>query len=227
MINLDLIAGILGLLLTVMVFSYLVGDNFFFRLAMNLLIGVSAGYAAAVLIQLVIIPHLVQPLLSGNGNAFYLSLVVCLFALLLLTTFFSRINHLARLPLALLFGLIAAVSIFGLARGTLAPQMLAIVNRFSPELLYKDNLPDWMALVKAAAMLLGVIAVLLYFDHHVGRWQGNIKITPLSENASGVGRVFIGITFGAIFAGVFATALLALIGRIAWIQNLLSVWLGF
>ena len=227
MINLDLIAGILGLLLTIMVFSYLAGDNLFFRLAMHLLIGVSAGYAAALLIQLVLIPHLVQPLLLGSGNAFYLSLAVCLFTLLLLTVFLGRFNHLARLPLAFLIGLIAAVSIFGLARGTLAPQMLAIVNRFSPELLYKDNLPDWMALVKAAAMLLGVIAVLLYFDHHFSRGQNNAKLAPLSENASGVGRIFIGITFGAIFAGVFATALLALIGRIAWIQNLLMRWLGY
>lgn len=227
MINPDLVAGILGLLLTVMVFSYLAGDNFFFRLAMHILIGVGAGYAAALLIQLVLIPHLVQPLLSGNGNAFYLSLAVCLFTLLLLTVFFGRLNYLARLPLAFLVGLIAAVSIFGLARGTLAPQMLAIVNRFSPELLYKDKLPDWMALLKAAAMLLGVIAVLLYFDHHVGRGQANAKMAPLSENASGAGRIFIGITFGAIFAGVFATALLALIGRLAWIQNLLMVWLGY
>ena len=227
MINPDLIAGILGFLLTVMVFSYLAGDNFFFRLAMRILIGVGAGYAAALLIQLVLIPHLVQPLLSGNGNAFYLSLAVCLFTLLLLTVFLGRFKYLTRLPLAFLVGLIAAISIFGLSRGTLAPQILAIVNRFSPELLYTDNLPDWTALVKAAAMLLGVIAVLLYFDHRVSRGTADAKIVPLSENASGVGRIFIGITLGAIFAGVFATALLALIGRMAWIQNLVMGWLGY
>jgi hypothetical protein len=226
LINFDLIAGILGLLLTVMVFSYLAGDNFFFRLAMHLLIGVGGGYAAGLIIQLVLIPHLVQSLLLGSGDVFYLSLTVCLFILLLLTALVGRFNHLARLPLAFLVGLIAAVSIFGFARGTLAPQILAIVNRFSPELLYKNNLPDWLALVKAAAMLLGVIAVLLYFDHHIGPARGNAKLTTLSENASGVGQIFIGITFGAIFAGVFATALLALIGRMAWIQNLLTGWLG-
>lgn len=226
MINYDLIAGVLGLLLTVMVFSYLAGDNIFFRLAMHLLIGVGAGYVAALLIQLVLIPHLVQPLFSGSGNAFYLSLAVCLFILLLLTVFVGRFNYLARLPLAFLIGLIAAVSIFGLARGTLAPQMLAIINRFSPELLYTNNLPDWMALLNAAAMLLGVISVLLYFDHHLGRAHGTARLAPLSENASGVGQIFIGISFGAIFAGVFATALLALIGRMAWIQNLLMGWFG-
>lgn len=226
MINFDLIAGVLGLLLTVMVFSYLAGDNIFFRLALHLLIGVGAGYAAALLIQFVLIPYLVQPLLSGSGNAFYLSLVVCLFILLLLTAFLGRFKHLARLPLAFLIGLIAAVSIFGLARGTLAPQLLAIINRFSPELLYTNNLPDWMALVKAAAMLLGVISVLLFFDHRISRPAGNARFAPFSENASGVGQIFVGISFGAIFAGVFATALLALIGRIAWIQNLLTGWFG-
>ena len=227
MINFDLIAGVLGLLLTVMVFSYLAGDNIFFRLAMHLLIGVGAGYAAALLIQMVLIPHLVQPLLSGSGNAFYLSLAVCLFILLLLTAFLGRFNHLARLPLAFLIGLIAAVSIFGLARGSLAPQILAIINRFSPELLYSNNQPDWMALLKAAAMLLGVISVLLYFDHRISHTRDKANLAPFSENASGVGQIFIGISFGAIFAGVFATALLALIGRMAWIQTLVMGWFGY
>lgn len=226
MINSELVAGVLGLLLTIMVFSYLAGDKFFFRLAMNLLIGVGAGYAAALIIQLVIIPHLVKPLLTGSGNVFYLSLAMCAFIALLLTAFFGRFRQVARLPLAFLIGLIAAVSIFGLARGSLAPQLLAIVNRFSPELLYKESLPDWLALVKAAAMLIGVIAVLLYFDHRVGRGQANSNLPLLSENTIGVGRIFIGISFGAIFAGVFATALVALLGRIAWIGNLLMGWLG-
>ncbi len=227
MINFDLIAGVLGLLLTVMVFSYLAGDNIFFKLSMHLLIGVGAGYATALLIQFVLIPHLLQPLLSGSGSVFYLSLTACLVILLLLTAFLGRFNHLVRMPLAFLVGLIAAVSIFGLARGTLAPQLLAIINHFSPELLYTNNLPDWMALVEAAAMLLGVISVLLYFDHRISTVNGNDRFVPFSENASGVGKIFIGISFGAIFAGVFATALLALIGRIAWIQNLLMGWFGF
>jgi len=226
LISFDLIAGVLGLLLTVMVFSYLAGDKILFRLAMHLLIGVGAGYTAALLIQLVLIPYLVRPLLSGSGEVFYLSLVVCVFILLLLTTFFSRFNHLARLPLALLIGVIAAVSVFGLARGTLAPQMLAIINRFSPELLYEGNLPDWMGLVKASTILLGVIAVLLYFDHHVGWPLGKASTATLSENASGIGQIFIGISFGAIFAGVYATALLALIGRMDWVHHLLTGWLG-
>ncbi len=227
MINFDLVAGVLGLLLTVMVFSYLVGDNIFFRLAMHLLIGVSAGYACALIIQFVLIPHLVWPLLSGSGNVFYLSLFVCLFTLLLLTSFSGRFKHLARLPLALLIGLIAAVSIFGLARGTLAPQILAIVNRFSPELLYQNNLPNWTTLLQAVTMLLGVIAVLLYFDHQFGQTRVKAKIDFLSDNSFGIGQLFIGISFGAIFAGVFATALLALIGRMAWVQNLFMGWLGY
>ena len=227
MINFDLIAGVLGLLLTVMVFSYLAGNNIFFRLAMHLLIGVGAGFAAAVLIQMVLIPYLVQPLLSGSGTAFNLSLAACLFILLLLTAFLSRFNHLSRLPLAFLIGLIAAVSIFGLARGSLAPQIMAIINRFSPELLYANNQPDWMALFKAVAMLLGVISVLLYFDHRISHPRGNANLAPFSDNASGVGQIFIGVSFGAIFAGVFATALLALIGRMAWIQTLVMGWFGY
>ncbi|MEA4812450.1 MAG: hypothetical protein VB108_07775 [Anaerolineaceae bacterium] len=227
MINLDLIGGILGLILTVMVFSYLAGDNFFFRVALTLLIGVGAGYTAALLVQKVLLPHLIQPLLNGKGPSFYLSLFSCFFILLLLSSFFGNVRHLARIPLALMMGTLAAVSLYGLARGTLAPQILALVNRFSPVVLYQENQPEWLAIVKAAAMLLGVISVLLYFDRHRLPQQGGKSYSSLSEGLSEVGQVFIGISFGAIFAGVFATALIALLGRIGWVQTLMMGWLGY
>jgi predicted membrane protein len=39
----DLIWGIIGFLLSILVFSYLIGDNPLFRFAIHLFIGVSAG----------------------------------------------------------------------------------------------------------------------------------------------------------------------------------------
>ena len=54
-IQLDLITGFLSFLFTVLILSYLVGDNPAFRLAIHAFIGVSAGYVAMVVFRQIII----------------------------------------------------------------------------------------------------------------------------------------------------------------------------
>ena len=44
----EFLSAALGLILTLLVFSYLIGDNPLFRIAIYLFIGVSSGYAASV-----------------------------------------------------------------------------------------------------------------------------------------------------------------------------------
>jgi hypothetical protein len=46
------------------------------------------------------------------------------------------------------------------------------------------------------------------------------------EGLSKVGQVFMGITLGAIFAGVFSTALLALIDRMAFLGEAFQKIIG-
>ncbi len=46
--SIEIISALVGFLLTLMVFSYLIGDNPLFRIAVYLFIGVSSGYAATV-----------------------------------------------------------------------------------------------------------------------------------------------------------------------------------
>ena len=48
MTTLDIILGIISCILTIMVLSYLVGDNPMFRIAIFIFVGVSAGYVGAV-----------------------------------------------------------------------------------------------------------------------------------------------------------------------------------
>jgi len=45
----DVAAAALGFFLTVAILSYVLGDNVLFRIAAHLLIGVTAGYLAAVI----------------------------------------------------------------------------------------------------------------------------------------------------------------------------------
>ena len=62
----DLVTGLLSFLLTLMILSYLVGDNPAFRVAVYIFVGVSAGYAAAVAWWQVIYPKVLLPLLTGS-----------------------------------------------------------------------------------------------------------------------------------------------------------------
>ncbi|MEN4099916.1 MAG: hypothetical protein ROW52_08335, partial [Anaerolineaceae bacterium] len=60
----DLIWTIVGFILTLMVFSYLFGDNPLFRLTTYLFIGVTAGFSAVMVIYHVLMPRLLFPLLE-------------------------------------------------------------------------------------------------------------------------------------------------------------------
>src|SRR5512136_2039240 len=60
-----LIGPIVAMLLTIMVLSYLIGDNPLFRLASHLFIGVAAGYAGALAARSVLWPGLLQPIVQA------------------------------------------------------------------------------------------------------------------------------------------------------------------
>ena len=83
------------------------------------------------------------------------------------------------------------------------------------------------ALGNGAVILLGTIFSLAYF--HFGakpKADGSMHRMGLIEFLAWPGRIFIGITLGAIFAGVYASALTALIERIASIINFITTLLG-
>ena len=101
---LDVIIGLIGFALTLMVFSYLLGDNFFFRAALYLLVGVSSGYIAAVLITKVILPLLIAPIQANNGQFSLLMVIPLLLCLLLVLMLFPRTVSAGKLPVMSLDG---------------------------------------------------------------------------------------------------------------------------
>ena len=62
----DLITGVLGFLFTILIFSYLLGDNPLFRIGTYIFVGVVSGYVAAVAVWQVIYPRLVYPMIHGS-----------------------------------------------------------------------------------------------------------------------------------------------------------------
>ena len=216
---LDVIIGLIGFALTLMVFSYLLGDNFFFRAALYLLVGVSSGYIAAVLITKVILPLLIAPIQANNGQFSLLMVVPLLLCLLLVLMLFPRTVSAGKLPLAFLVGVMAAMTIAGVSRGTLAPQLLSIVNRFSPSLVQISGQPAWGQILEAVFILLGVVAVLFTFHHRTHRKDDAEARSGLVEGLSSIGQVIIGITFGMLFVGFYTTALTALIGQLGTLKD--------
>ena len=53
--KLDLLLMFAGVVLSLIVFSYLLGDKLFFGISMYLLVGVTTGYAAVVLLKRVLL----------------------------------------------------------------------------------------------------------------------------------------------------------------------------
>ncbi len=214
----DLITGGISFLLTLMVLSYLIGDNPLFRVAIYIFIGVSAGYVAAITWHQVLYPQLIVPMLSGSMGERLLLIIPMVLGLLLLLKLSPRTASLGTPSMAFLVGVGAAVAIGGAVMGTLFPQVGAAMNAFNLSNAGKYWLEH---LSEALVMLIGTITALVYF--HFGAKatatgpQRGLFVSILSR----VGQVFIAVTFGVLFAGVFVAAMTALIERVNFIVTFL------
>ena len=220
----ELFTLIVGVALTVMVLSYILGDRLFFGVATHILIGVSAGFLALVIIQKVILPYLITPLADPASPGFLLALVPLALSILLVLMLFRRGTQAGAIPLAFLGGALAALAIIGVTRGTLAPQILSMLGRFEPSQLMHEAQPQWAAIIEALMVLLGVISVLFVFHHRGQSKAGKVLRPVFLEGIGSIGQIFIGITFGALFVGIFSSALIALISSLSEIIKFVTLW---
>jgi hypothetical protein len=216
----NLISGGISFLLTLMVLSYLIGDNPAFRVVIYIFIGVSAGYAAAITWHQVLYPRLLIPLISGNLGERLLILFPLVLGLLLLFKISRKTSRLGTPAMAFLVGVGAAVAIGGAVMGTLFPQSQASINAFdlSNATSYKLE-----RLSEAAIMLVGTLTTLVYFHFGAKTTSSGPQRRKLVKVLSLIGQVFIAITFGVLFAGVFVAAITALIERIYFLIHFLSI----
>src|SRR5258708_24143250 len=103
----DLIAGGTAFLFTLMILSYLIGDNPLFRIAVFIFVGVSAGYVAAVAWWQVLWPDLFWPLLNGALMQRALLAVPLILSALLLLKVSPRLTRLGTPSLAFFVGVSA------------------------------------------------------------------------------------------------------------------------
>jgi hypothetical protein len=206
----QLLFTLVGFVLTIMVFSYLFGDNILFRIASYLFVGVAGGYVGALVIDQVILPRLIYPLLQGSLAERILACIPLLLSALLLGKLSPRLARLGTIPMAYLVGVGAAIAVGGAVFGTLLGQIRGIAEPFN--LSTPGN--TFGGLLEGLILLIGAASTLVYFQFSAtARPDQPPRRAPWIEGVSLAGQVFIGITLGALFAGVYAAAITALVER--------------
>jgi hypothetical protein len=243
----DLIALILPPLLTIMVLSYLIGDNPFFRIAMHLFIGLAAGYAGSIAWHNVLKPGLIDPLFSaGLGGVFAPPMIVTVIVpwvliLILILKFSPTTARFATLPMALLVGVGAAVIVGGAISGTLIPQTLAAMQSLIPISEPGQSIDVLLEqLISPVIVILGTISTLIFFQFTMRRTvTGELPRTTFVLFGLNLpkptvvlrwfGQVFIATTFGVMYAGALAATIIILSERIQFlwdaVQEIVN-WVG-
>ena len=192
---------IIGAVLTLCVLTYLIGDNVFFRLAVYVLIGASAAYAAVVVIFDVLIPRIQQG--ATNPGMLVVTIIALILGAMLLFKVSPRLAWLGNLPVGYLVGVGAATVLGGAIIGTLGPQIVATgAPATSPSGGSADDLLNFIVVV-------GTIVTLLSFGYY--RTQRNVALQAINV----VGRrFFLMVALGATFALVFMASATLLFDRI-------------
>jgi len=204
----DYIGAIAGAVLTVLTLSYILGDNPLYRLALHILVGASVGYAVAMAANAVL-DQAVVPALQGGTAEQYSLLLPVLLGILLLFKAVPRWAPWGNVSMAFLMGVGAAVAISGALLGTILPQATAT-----------GSMQDWLqsgmsGLVINALVAAGTICALLAFTFTTSQRRGLAGLWASAVRlAGGVGRFFLVVAFGTVFAGALTASLSVLIGRI-------------
>jgi hypothetical protein len=195
---------IVGLLLTVFILSYVIGDNPLYRLAVHILVGVSAAFAAVVVVRDVFAPILASIRVDGDSSMGLFWLIPLILALLLLLKAFPRTAWLGNSAMASLIGIGAAVGLVGAVAGTLLPQIL----------IQFENV--WIALTVA---LLTILTLAYFFFTGRVAFDGRVEMPKWYPVTAYAGRIVITITLAALFAAVINTSLVLLIQRVAFYSD--------
>jgi hypothetical protein len=210
------IGGIVAGLLTLMVFSYLLGANPLWRIAQSLLVGVSVGYVTLVVLTQVIAPQVARIVRPDVGMAVsdqWLAAVPVALGLLLLMRLAFPGAWPASFGLNLVVVVGAALALGGALAGAIVPQSLDTIRKLDFNNPY--------ALVGNIVLVAGVVCALAYFAF-AARPNG-VRPAPI-QAMSVAGRWVLVIAFGAVLGSLATTFYAALIERLDFMVNLVQSW---
>ena len=223
----DSLDTVVAVLLTLFVFSFLLGDNALYRHPEHLFVGVAVGYALVIAFHSVLVPRLLVPLAAGLESQDWghvaLLLVGLLLGLLLLLKPFRSLAWWGNVSVALLLGVGAALAIGGALLGTLIPQVVASGD--VPR--YAADYGPALGLLSGIIVVVGTIGVVLHLSFGRGR-EGRLAAVrdALVRSWGGLGRWFILVAFAAILATTFLSRLSLLVGRVQFLLDSVQGLLG-
>lgn len=204
------IGVIAGFVLTLMVFSYLLGDNFLYRVAVYIFVGLTAGFITVIVWTNIIMPWVSQTIITSidEGDTILLTFgfVPILLATLVLLKTSSYLGGLGNIAIAILVGVGSAVALVGAVTGTLIPLVLNV-----------GNTPN---MVNNVIIAVGVVTTLIYFQYiswHRQRDQ-EVKRQPIRPIGI-IGQGFIITTLGALYATAIITSLTVFSERISFLMS--------
>lgn len=204
----DIIGLVVGAVVTLAIFSYLLGDNVLYRWMLALLVGSGAGYVMGVVINVVLLDWFKEALTADTVQLQIYHLVPIFLGVLLLFKGLSsfkllgRLSVLGNISMGYLLGTGAGVAIGGAMLGTLFPQIGA-----TGAALTLDNLP-W-GILRGVVMVLGAITALLVFSSRPLGKDGETKPAVLVRRLwlRRMGEFFIIVALAAAFSGAITTGL--------------------
>ena len=244
--NVEFIGLIVSLLLTLMVFSYILGDNPLFKLAEHIFVGVSVGYAFLVILYQVIWPTFFDNATGLTGLLSSIPAAILCFLLIfkVMPTQNAMSSALGSIALAFLVGVGAALAIAGALFGTLYPQVTAVASiDFSPsnpayaslggQCAGSDFLSTACRLLSNNAFLSNIIVVIgtvgtLFYFTFVQKPQGPLRgfREGFVNFWAGMGRWVILITLGALFAHTVSARVALLVSRLEFLATGFQTLLG-
>lgn len=216
----DIVLAALGAVLTLFIFSYLLGDNPLYRLALHIFVGASVAYICIVALHSVILPAISVPedIDSDVRSLWIISLVGALLGALLFTRGIRGLSWLSDISVAVLLGVGVGVAVGGAILGTLVPQVNAATNYVVPE---PPVIPDILKPVGQIVAVVGTVTGLMVFSFTSRRPVRRFMNQVLNGGAR-IGRWFILIGFGAAYGGVLAASLAFFADRVQYLIEVLE-----
>ena len=195
---------LVGFVFTLLIFSYLLGDNILYRLAINVFVGVAAAYTVIIIVQGVLLP-----LLDTTGEIISFLVALVLTGLLLIKPI-SSLTGITNLSLAFLIAVGTAVAVAGAITGTLIPLTSATGTAVSSQ-----------GIVNGVIVVVGVVTSLLYFQHSARiNALGDAERGRLNRIIATLGQSFIAITLGALYGTAILTSLTLLTERMSFMTSM-------
>ena len=198
---LEIIGVWCAVLLTLSIFSYLYGDNPFYKAAEHIFVGVSAGYIFTITFWDTIWPNLfgrLFPTIVQAGFDFDASYIFPLIlGVFMLFRLSKKYDWLSRISIAYIVGMMAGLKFYVFLNSNLLTQIKSSAINLSG---------SYLSIMNEFIVLIGVISGLVYFFF-------SKEHTGVVGRISRIGVYFLMIKFGASFGFAVMGRISLLIGR--------------